>query len=245
MIFHIPHSSIKIPREYRSLFSLSDQELDLELLLMTDHFTDELFQSAMGVGDGLVQFPISRLLVDPERFPDDTQEEMSKVGMGAIYTSTHNGDPLKNGTIQRDELLKRYFQPHHDALTAEVMNALENTGRALIMDCHSFPKHPLPYELNQEPNRPQVCIGVDPFHTPETLISPLVDVFSANGLTVDINVPFSGAIVPLDFYERDHDVLSVMIEIRRDCYMDESTGFKSDKFTAMQEIISQAISRLR
>lgn len=50
MIFHIPHSSIEIPKEYRSLFSLSVQELDQELLLITDHFTDELFQSAMRVG---------------------------------------------------------------------------------------------------------------------------------------------------------------------------------------------------
>jgi N-formylglutamate deformylase len=245
MIFHVPHSSTDIPTEYLSLFFLDPQELQTELLLMTDHFTDELFLPSVTEHDSFIKFPVSRLLVDPERFPDDEQEEMSKVGMGAIYTRTHNGEPLKNGAIQRDELLKRYFKPHHDALMAEVMNALENTGRALIVDCHSFPKYPLPYELNQEPNRPQVCIGVDPFHTPETLISPLVDVFSANGLTVDINVPFSGAIVPLDFYERDHDVLSVMIEIRRDCYMDESTGFKSDKFTAMQEIISQAISRLR
>ena len=41
----------------------------------------------------------------------------------------------------------------------------------LIIDGHSFPALPLPYELNQRAFRPDFCIGTDDFHTPEELVA--------------------------------------------------------------------------
>jgi len=48
------------------------------------------------------------------------------------------------------------------------VNQKEN-NKVLIIDCHSFPKSPLPYELNQEKSRPEICIGTDNFHTSKKL----------------------------------------------------------------------------
>ena len=81
MILHIPHSSKVIPKGFLKYFLLSRTELTRELLNMTDHYTDELFQRPSGEDQVLV-FPVSRLLVDPERFVDDSDEPMSKKGMG-------------------------------------------------------------------------------------------------------------------------------------------------------------------
>lgn len=60
---------------------LSDNELSTELLLMTDWFTDELFVLPETT---ILRFPISRLLVDVERFPDDIQEPMSRERIGDV-----------------------------------------------------------------------------------------------------------------------------------------------------------------
>jgi hypothetical protein len=46
-VVHIPHSSTVIPADARAKLLLSDQELALELLRMTDHLTDELVHSAL------------------------------------------------------------------------------------------------------------------------------------------------------------------------------------------------------
>ena len=43
MIFHIPHSSTVVPTECRDSIVLSDADLQKQLLLMTDHYTDDLF----------------------------------------------------------------------------------------------------------------------------------------------------------------------------------------------------------
>ena len=48
-------------------------------------------------------------------------------------------------------------------------NTKSKNNKVLIIDCHSFPKYPLPYELNQQTDRPEICIGTDSFHTSEKL----------------------------------------------------------------------------
>ena len=42
-VVHIPHSSQSIPQDILASFAISPDALRSELLLMSDHFTDELF----------------------------------------------------------------------------------------------------------------------------------------------------------------------------------------------------------
>ena len=53
---------------------------------MTDHFTDWLMAPLHLPVAQMTISPVSRLVLDMERFADDKQEVMSKVGMGVIYT---------------------------------------------------------------------------------------------------------------------------------------------------------------
>ena len=93
MILHIPHSSKTIKEGYRDLYQLDDVDLQQELILMVDAYTDELYQSGKATR---VLFEFPRLLVDVERFPDDKDEPMSKKGMGMIYSHTAFGLPLSS-----------------------------------------------------------------------------------------------------------------------------------------------------
>jgi N-formylglutamate deformylase len=201
---------------------------------MTDWHTAELFApaiAALGLG---IEFPVSRLLVDPERFSDDEQESMTAVGMGVLYTKTSDGREIRSqgstvGT-SRNRLLNEYYFPHHMAFTKLVEEELLRSGAAIIVDCHSFPSKPLPYEFDQNPNRPDICIGTDEFHTPGLLSRSLEHEFCKKGYRVALNTPFAGAIVPQRFYQTRPDVSSVMIEINRSLYMDEITLEKRQNF---------------
>ena len=76
IIIHVPHSSTFIPPEIRKDILLSDDELESELLGMTDWYTDEF--AAIGEKYGnIIKNDFSRLVVDPERFRDDSNEVMS------------------------------------------------------------------------------------------------------------------------------------------------------------------------
>ena len=247
MIFHIPHSSRVIPQKQRSVLDLDDNHLSQELLAMTDGYTDELFGVHTKVVDQKIIFPISRLIVDPERFLDDSDEVMAKFGMGVIYTNTSNGKILRKmpSGKERKSLITEYYLPHHEFLSNAVKNELEKYGQALIIDCHSFPSSPLPYEIDQNTNRPDICIGTDEFHTPLSLRQSAENEVLKQGLKCAMNRPFSGSIVPSEFYRNNENVYSIMIEINRKLYMNERTGEKNSEFETCQSKLGHIIDVLR
>jgi N-formylglutamate deformylase len=225
VILHVPHSAREIPAEVRSGIVLDDAALERELDHITDAHTAELAQAAAGLS-GLTPWRfvnrLSRLVVDPERFPDE-REEMLSVGMGAVYTRTTHRGVLRPADTDPEPLIDRCFRPYARAMTEAVADRLTATGRAVIIDVHSYPTAPLPYELHGEGPRPPVCLGTDAFHTPPELLAAARRAFAVCGET-GLDSPFSGTYVPLEFYGRDARVSALMVEIRRDTYMTEPGG---------------------
>lgn len=244
LILHIPHASTFIPAEWRGKILLDDAALEREIIAMTDMHTDELYDVP---GADRAVMPVSRLLVDAERFPDDALESMAKIGMGAVYTRTSDLKPLREapGEEERMRLLDAYYFPHHRKLNALAARHLAARGFCLVVDCHSFPSRALPYEGRPAgEKRAPICIGTDAFHTPEWAAEALMDAFRSRGHEVARDTPFAGALTPGDYYGRDRNVLSVMIEVRRDLYMDEATGGKNARFGDIKRDIRAAIGAL-
>ncbi|WP_449350385.1 N-formylglutamate amidohydrolase [Streptomyces shaanxiensis] len=222
VILHVPHSAREIPAEVRAGIVLDDPALERELDHIVDAHTAQLAEVAAGLaGTTPWRFVnrLSRLVVDPERFPDE-REEMLAVGMGAVYTRTTHREELRPADTDPEPLIARYFRPYARAMTDAVAERLKAVGRAVIIDVHSYPSEPLPYELHGEGPRPPVCLGTDSFHTSPELVAAAREAFGEAGL----DSPFSGTYVPLEFYGRDPRVSALMVEIRRDTYMTEPGG---------------------
>jgi N-formylglutamate amidohydrolase len=81
---------------------------------------------------------------------------------------TTDGRPLRwNLTAaERDRLIETWYRPHHQKLTVSVEQLIADGGSCIIVDCHSFSSRPLPHEPDQDPARPDICIGSDDWHTP-------------------------------------------------------------------------------
>jgi N-formylglutamate deformylase len=248
-IMHIPHSSKLIPPDVRKSLLLSDDELEAEILRMTDSFTDELFDCNHNLA-GKVIYPFSRLVADVERFADDKDEPMSQFGMGAIYTRTSIGQPLRKAISDEDRnaLIKKYYEPHHRRLTDGVTDALKVYGQCLIIDCHSFASVPLEHEPKQSLDRPDICIGTDSYHTPQWLGDMALAQFDQAGFSVRSNSPFAGSLVPLRYDRLNKNVYSIMIELDRSLYMDELSGKRNAQFTwlhnTLQPILRQLIDEV-
>ena len=244
-VLHIPHSSVCVPADIRTSLRISDEELERELLLMTDWYADELF--AMPSSEAVtIRFPVSRLAVDPERFLADATEPMASRGMGVIYTRTCTGALLRDEPTPRERsgLIERFYVPHHAALSDAVDFALKSQGHCLIIDCHSFPSLPLPYEQDQRPERPGICLGTDPFHTPNWLVDFARDLISGDGFAVAIDRPFSGALVPSKHFGREPAVLAIMMELNRGVYMNERTGAKLPEFSRLAGVVQDSVRKL-
>jgi N-formylglutamate amidohydrolase len=196
---------------------VSQELLQQNIQTLTDWFTDELFTIP---GASAVCTPISRVVLDTERFTDDAQEPAARFGQGVIYTHGVNGEPLRRALSdqERAHLLANYYTPWHLKLKASIYEHLQEFGFCAVIDCHSFPNERLPTETSQTAQRPDICIGTHPTNTPRWLGKLVSSEFNSKGLSVALNQPFAGALLPKVF-SGDPRVLSLMIEINRDLYL--------------------------
>ena len=236
MILHIPHSSIRLPDNFVVNEGVS---LEKEFQRITDWYTDELFDHLEAKK---LVFPYSRLYCDVERFRDDNDEAMTQKGMGVCYEKTSFGTDLRNVNKEEKEFIKsKLYDVHHKKFKLLVERKLMEKGRALIVDCHSFSNEVLPHE--ESDIRPDICIGTDDYHTPYALSELMCTAFENTGLSVVLNEPFSGTIVPLDFFGKNKSVRSIMIEVNRKLYLDDDFQ-KNEGFCNIEKLISDVLEKV-
>ena len=243
VVLHVPHASRAV---IESGLLLGDDALAEELDHLTDAHTDVLAGRAAALAGRrpwILVNRLSRLVVDPERFPD-AGEEMLAAGMGPVYTHGYAGRRLRPDDPERDAmLLQEHFQPYADAMTNLVDERLTATGRAVIVDLHSYPTVRLPYELHGDGPRPAVCLGTAAAHTPDRLVDAARSAFAPIG-EVGLNSPFAGCYVPLKHWERETAVWSLMVEIRRDRYMREPGGEPTPGLDALARAVAILVDAL-
>jgi N-formylglutamate deformylase len=246
VLLHVPHAGTEIPGWARPHLLLDDAALAAEVAALTDHRTDDIAEAAAEqapIRPWTLVNRVSRFVVDPERFPDE-REEMAAAGMPAVYTRGSRGQPIRaDDAAHRDALLAAYYQPWGRAAAAAVDARLAATGRAVLLDVHSYPSAALPYELHADAPRPAVCLGTDPAHTPAWLVAAAREAFAPLG-TVGLDAPFAGTYVPLAHYGRDERVLSLMIELRRDVYLTEPDGPATAGFPRVAAALAALVTRL-
>lgn len=243
VICNIPHSSTVIPKKFSQDFLLSKKDLNNEVKLMADLYTDKIYKSLFENFGGIIS-KVSRIVVDIERFSDDKKEPMSKVGMGILYIKTSNGTILRKiNPSRRKEYIEEIYKPYHESLNDVVVKSLKENEMCLIIDCHSFPSKDRMYESDKKLNRPDVCIGIDDFHTPRKLKMLLKKKFEEGGYSVKYNSPFSGTLVPSNFYHKNKNVHSVMIEINRKLYMNEETFSLNENWKEVSSSIVNVINQ--
>lgn len=241
IILHIPHSSTNIP--FLDGYIVEFDTLEKEILKITDWYTDDLFHSEK---DEMIIAQFSRIFCDPERFTDDSQEVMAQYGMGVLYEKNDDGEVIRKVTpALREKILTEYYWKHHKKLNQAVNNQLEQFGKALIVDCHSFPSKPMKRDLDQTPNRPDFNIGTDAFHTPQKLIDLSVSFFEKAGYSLGIDWPYKGSIVPLEHYQKNVNVYSIMLEINRVLYLKEPTNEKSEKYLEIKKVTNEYLQVLQ
>ena len=134
----MPHPSTVIPRSVREGIVLDDHALDAEVAAMTDAHTDllarRMSERVRGPRPWSFVNRLSRLVVDPERFPDE-REVMNSAGMGAVYTHTSTGKRLRtDSSAHQAELIATLFEPYSRALAGVVDDRRDDRVSSLMLE---------------------------------------------------------------------------------------------------------------
>ena len=241
LVLHIPHSSTEIP--LIDGYVSSQDEIQQEIIRLTDWYTDDLFDSQV---DDKIIAPFSRIFCDPERFSDDEYEEMASVGMGVLYEKTDNGEVMRKITPElRTKILDEYYWVHHKKLNNAVNQQLEKYGKAIIIDCHSMSDIPFIRDKDQNTKRTDYSIGIDSIHTSDELLQTTLNFFLDRGIEVAINSPYSGTLVPMEHYQKNENVQSIMIEVNRKLYLNDNSNKKSENYPVVKQLIQDYLEEIR
>jgi len=203
LVVHVPHASTTIPDDVWQEFLVSRESDAAEANTSADIYSVEMARQAWPQAK-IIQAQVSRIVVDVERYEDDSKEEMAAVGRGAIYTHDHNQIEIRKRLSgpHREELLAQYYWPHWRELRA-------HAAGSILIDLHTYPAKPWVVERHARWPRPEIDIGFTEGLTPSDWVSALSEHFELHGYEVGHNLPYAGVV---DAGAR----AAVMIEIRRD-----------------------------
>jgi N-formylglutamate amidohydrolase len=239
-LVHLPHCGTYIPNEYKKDYYLSAEELHKNIYEYADLYTDELYESIYKEFGG-VKSNYSRLFIDPERFFDDSQENMKKYGLGWFYEKAIIEEkPLRSIVCKKE--VSKYYKQHHKELTQKTKEKLKRYNQCTIIDCHSFSNHRYWFQPHDK-EFPDICIGYDEPHKDQKVIDIIIEVFE--GYDIGINTPYSGSLVPMEYYEKNYNVRSVMIEINKRLYLKSNNVVKNDNFDRIKQKITNIGNKLK
>ena len=215
VVLHIPHASTELPsgfyddldcldhqkRRYIDLMHASNIKMSDVLLL--DRVKDYRFKKVIA--------KYSRLYVDVEKYWDDSKEEMSKYGMGAIYRKDIYGNPIHKCTDTFRKEAKKYYDDHHKLLKDTVESCKKDV---LLIDLHSFSDEMA--NVFSSPPYPDVCIGYDTLEDKQDIVDLLKRYFLSKNLSIRENYPYKGSI---SINKTNKKAISIMLEINKRIYL--------------------------
>lgn len=232
VIFASPHSGSHYPDSL-----LGNLRVPLDDLRRTeDAFVDQLFASAPEFGATLVAATHARSFVDlnrdareldPEMFENDPPGPVAapsprvQAGLGCFPRVGSRGEHIYAGKISDADgrrRLEHVHTPYHNCLRTEIDRHVDESGCAILIDCHSMP--------SQQPGRrplPDIVLG-DRFGSSCTSqLTNLVErSFRQAGLSVVRNAPYAGGYTTRRYGRPKRHIHALQIEINRNLYMDET-----------------------
>lgn len=221
ILFHVPHSSLKIPKQYWNICIKDENYIKITNKFLSDYLTDKLIPDKCHK----LIFKYSRLFCDVEKYKDDTKENMAEKGMGVIYTNDCDNIITKPNSKYKTKILKSYYDKHHNKLNKTVTNIINKHKKCIIIDIHSFSDEMVKKLFNIQ-NNPDICIGIDDNYYNLELTNLTIKHFKEYGYSIEINKPYSGTIIPNKYLNKTKTKLSsIMLEINKRTYLNNKTDF--------------------
>lgn len=218
----------------------------------TDWHVPKLYAFLDAMGASRIEATHSRYVVDLNRPPDDKELYAGQKKTGLVPTDTFKGEPLyvDGEAPSGDEVIARrkYWQPYHDALAAEVSRLKAIHGSIILWDAHSI-ESVLPTLF--EGRLPDLNLGTfDGKSCDADIADATFAAAQATGFDAVLNARFKGGHITRSYGAPKKGVNAIQLEMAQTIYMDEGPPFtyRPDKAakvtTAIRTMIAAAMEAL-
>ena len=250
LIFASPHSGAKYPKPFLSMSGRTISELRKN----EDAFIGQLFEDVAKLGAPFLAAQFPRCFVDVNRAADELPSDWpgaaenptnrAKAGFGVIPQILSEDKPIYKEPLPASVTqgrLEALYHPYHSALKSLIDRALNEFGRALIVDCHSMPGFaPL------GARRADIVLGDRYAQSCRPEIMQIFETrFTSQGYSVTRNYPYAGGYVTSHYGQPHTGVEAIQIEINRDLYLNPiSMKPKRKGFSVLSRDIKTITSEL-
>lgn len=222
LVLSFPHTGTDIPAELEPRLAsgwLARKD--------TDWWIDKLYDFASELGATMVHTSISRTLIDVNRDPAGVSLYPGQATTELCPSTTFDGEELyKNG--QRPDPAevaarrKRYFDPYHAALRAELERLRHKHARIVLYDCHSI-RTLIPRLFDGQ--LPIFNIGTNSGASCDAAMASGIEAICArSGLGHVVDGRFKGGYITRHFGNPAAGVHAVQMELACRGYMHEKPG---------------------
>lgn len=219
LLISIPHSGTIIPAEIKKCLCAAGQTLS-----DTDWFVDRLYYRAMEAGAGMIVAAHSRLVVDLNRPPDDVPL-YSGAGTGLVPLTTFTGEDIylegeTPGPEEKSWRVQKFWQPYHEALSAELQIIHQRHGYAILLDAHSIPGE-VPRLFSGL--LPDLNLGSnDGVSAHPALINHAIALLESSHYSTVLDGRFKGGYITRNYGQPEKNIHALQLEISQRIYMQES-----------------------
>lgn len=224
LLISMPHVGTLIPDELR--YQFQPRALDVE---DTDWHIDRLYNFAGQIGASTLRANFSRYVIDLNRPPDNAPMYPGASNTELCPTRFFNGDPLYRTGLEPDagesqRRLRVFWEPYHQALSAELLRLKAKFGFALLWDAHSI-RSEIPWLF--EGRLPNFNIGTANGEAAADIIAKAV--FEAAQkqppFSSVLNGRFKGGYTTRHYGKPKDQIHAIQLELTQDSYMDEFAPF--------------------
>ncbi len=138
LIVSLPHTGTSIPAEIAPNYAS-----DWLVLKDTDWHIEHLYGFAAGLGATVIRTAISRSVIDVNRDPSGASLYPGQTTTELCPTTTFDGEKLYREGMEPDPAevqlrRERWFDPYHQAISAEIARLRAKHAKVVLYDCHSI-----------------------------------------------------------------------------------------------------------
>jgi formiminoglutamase len=218
LIASIPHAGTEIPEPYQpALTSLWLARRD------ADWWLRELYGFAESFDVTIISTNISRTIIDVNRDPSGKSLYPGQATTELCPTTTFDGEPLYVRDHEPDSVTHRrtsYFEPYHDAITAEIERLKTLHESVVLYDCHSI-RSTIPRLF--QGLLPHFNIGTNDGNSCKQVLTERVAAICAasHQHTHVVNGRFKGGYITRHYGDPENGVSAIQMELACRGYMHE------------------------